>query len=125
MIGIRRFSSCNILQSMIGRRLIKYSNEVNVDYTPASKITGVSLVGVKGPLGELKLELPGFVQLNFSPKNETDSKCSCQICVIDSSNAKQRSMWGTARALLNNMIIGVHEGYTVPLRFEGVGYRVI
>ena len=32
-------------------------------------------------------------------------------------------MWGTTRALFANMITGVTEGFTVSLRFVGVGYR--
>jgi large subunit ribosomal protein L6 len=32
-------------------------------------------------------------------------------------------MWGTTAALLKNMVQGVAEGFTVPLRLNGVGYR--
>ena len=73
----------------------------------------------------MDLELPGFVNLQIIPPTESDAKHTCQISVADPKSAKQRAMWGTSRALISNMIIGVHEGYTVPLRFEGVGYRVI
>lgn len=36
---------------------------------------------------------------------------------------RARVMWGTTRALLNNMVKGVHEGFTVNLEINGVGYR--
>jgi large subunit ribosomal protein L6 len=36
---------------------------------------------------------------------------------------KQRSMWGLTRTLINNAIIGITEGFTVPLYLVGVGYR--
>jgi large subunit ribosomal protein L6 len=34
-----------------------------------------------------------------------------------------RAMWGTTRALINNMITGVSQGFTVGLEINGVGYR--
>jgi large subunit ribosomal protein L6 len=36
---------------------------------------------------------------------------------------RNRSLHGTTRALLNNMVIGVTEGYTKTLEIKGVGYR--
>ena len=36
---------------------------------------------------------------------------------------KARSMWGTTRALVNNIVTGVSEGFTVELEINGVGYR--
>ena len=32
-------------------------------------------------------------------------------------------LWGTSRALIRNLVQGAHEGYTVNLEIEGVGYR--
>ena len=34
-----------------------------------------------------------------------------------------RTMWGTCRSLVNNLIVGVAEGFTVNLEINGVGYR--
>jgi large subunit ribosomal protein L6 len=45
------------------------------------------------------------------------------VSIADPTDKKQRAMWGTTRALLNNSILGVTEGFTVPVRFVGVGYR--
>jgi large subunit ribosomal protein L6 len=36
---------------------------------------------------------------------------------------RSRMMWGTTRALLNNMVKGVSEGFTINLEINGVGYR--
>ena len=38
-------------------------------------------------------------------------------------NPLAKSMWGTARTLLNNMIVGVSQGFTRSLEFNGVGYK--
>ena len=43
---------------------------------------------------------------------------------VDNPEVKQqRSMWGTTRTLINNAIIGMTEGFSVPLYLVGVGYR--
>ena len=36
---------------------------------------------------------------------------------------KARAMWGTTRALVNNLVTGVSKGFTVKLEINGVGYR--
>jgi large subunit ribosomal protein L6 len=36
---------------------------------------------------------------------------------------KARMMWGTTRALINNVVKGVHDGFTINLEINGVGYR--
>lgn len=40
------------------------------------------------------------------------------------TNAQARTMWGTDRSVLNNMIKGMTEGFTKTLDINGVGYRV-
>jgi large subunit ribosomal protein L6 len=41
----------------------------------------------------------------------------------NSQSQRARAMWGTTRALVNNMIAGVSQGFTVALEISGVGYR--
>jgi large subunit ribosomal protein L6 len=44
--------------------------------------------------------------------------------IAPNSDAKQsRAMWGTTRALVNNMVTGVSTGFSVNLEITGVGYR--
>jgi len=40
-----------------------------------------------------------------------------------SDSKRARTQWGTARALVNNMVAGVSKGFTKNLEIEGVGYR--
>lgn len=94
--------------SRIGRMPIPVPTDVQVD------ITG-SHVYVKGPKGQL--------ERTFSPLigivREGD-----QIIVTRNSNAPaQRSLHGTTRAVLANMIHGVSTGFEVLLEVDGVGYR--
>ena len=41
----------------------------------------------------------------------------------NSQSQRARAMWGTTRALVNNMVAGVSQGFTVNLEISGVGYR--
>ena len=72
-------------------------------------------ITAKGKLGELKLDLSDEVDAAIA-----DNK----ITVTPRSETKQsRTMWGTTRALLNNMVHGVATGFTRRLEINGVGYR--
>ncbi len=70
---------------------------------------------VKGKLGELKLNIHPIVSVSVKDK---------EITVTPKGESKfARSMWGTTRALINNMVIGVSNGFTKRLTLVGVGYR--
>lgn len=90
------------------------SNPVEVPSGVETKIEDRRIT-VKGKLGSLSFELSDLVvtvfdngQLKVSPAN--DSKAA-------------RSMWGTTRACLQNMVTGVSEGFIKNLDINGVGYR--
>lgn len=72
---------------------------------------------VKGPKGELKLDIIKQVKLDISPEE-------IKVSVKDAEDKKERAFWGLFRVLINNMIIGVNEGFTKRLEFKGVGYKV-
>ncbi|MBN1217685.1 MAG: 50S ribosomal protein L6 [Anaerolineae bacterium] len=72
-------------------------------------------VVVKGPKGELSRDFPPEIEL----KQEDG-----QVLVSRSSNQRtHRAKHGLVRALLNNMVVGVSEGFKRDLFIEGVGYR--
>ena len=73
------------------------------------------LVSAKGKLGELAVELPSDVEVTQDGGN---------IVVKPRSTSKRARMsWGTSRALVNNLVMGVTEGFTKTLEITGVGYR--
>lgn len=74
------------------------------------------LVTVKGPKGTLEQQLHDFV----SVQQEENS-----ILVKPVNDAEQAhwAMAGTFRALVNNMVVGVSEGFQKKLQLIGVGYR--
>ena len=86
---------------------------------PAGVTVGVSgrMVTVKGAKGELGYALPKSIAVSV----EGDS-----VCVSRTDDSKDGiAMFGTVRSLVNNMIIGVSEGYKKALQIEGVGYKAV
>ena len=70
---------------------------------------------VKGKNGELSAELHSDVELSVADNVATLKPAR------DTRQAK--ALWGTMRANLNNMVVGVTEGFTRKLEINGVGYR--
>ena len=70
---------------------------------------------VKGPKGTLERVLP----------SEMDIKMEGSEIVVSRPNdlKKMKSLHGLTRTLINNMVIGVTEGYEKKLEVNGVGYR--
>ena len=74
-----------------------------------------NLVTVKGPKGELKQQ----VDKNITVKVEEG-----QVNLSRTTEEKDhKSKHGLYRSLLNNMVVGVSEGYTIQQELVGVGYR--
>ena len=95
--------------SRIGRRPIAIPAGVTVDIAENNKVT------VKGPKGTLERVLPA----------EMDIKVEGSEIVVTRPNdlKKMKSLHGLTRTLINNLVIGVNEGYEKNLEVNGVGYR--
>ena len=75
-----------------------------------------STLNVKGMNGTLSMEISSEVSL--SVENE-------KVNVTPVRKSKDSlMMWGTTQRLVNNLIQGVHKGFTKKLEITGVGYRV-
>jgi len=95
--------------SRIGRMPIDIPAGVTVNIAENNKVT------VKGPKGELARELPTEMEI----KQEGDT-----IVVARPNDLKKmKSLHGLTRSLLNNMVVGVTQGYEKKLEVNGVGYR--
>ncbi len=95
--------------SRIGRMPIAIPAGVTVDIAENNKVT------VKGPKGTLERVLPEEMEI----KSEDG-----QIVVTRPNDLKKmKSLHGLTRTLINNMIIGVTDGYEKVLEVNGVGYR--
>jgi len=73
------------------------------------------MVSAKGSNGQLAMPLPPMVELSIGDDEAVVKP------LLD--NNKSRALWGTARALVSNMVTGVSEGFTKNLTIHGVGYR--
>ncbi len=95
--------------SRIGRKPIELPAGVEV------KVDENNAVTVKGPKGELTEQISKLLKIEIK-----DGK----VTVSRSSDAKAyKEQHGLARSLINNMVIGVTDGYEKKLELVGVGYR--
>ena len=95
--------------SRIGRMPIAIPAGVTVAIAENNKVT------VKGPKGTLERVLPAEMQI----------KAEGSEVVVTRPNdlKKMRSLHGLTRTLINNMVVGVTDGYQKILEINGVGYR--
>jgi large subunit ribosomal protein L6 len=94
--------------SRIGKNPITIPSGVEV------KVDG-TVITVKGPKGTLSQEIESSVELNITDGVITLSR--------ESDAPAHRAKHGLYRALINNMIVGVSEGYKKEMEVVGVGYR--
>lgn len=95
--------------SRIGRLPIAIPSGVTVTVTPENVVT------VKGPKGELTKAMAKDIKIAIEDNS---------VVVTRPSDVKEhRALHGLTRALINNMIIGVTNGFAKTLQLVGVGYR--
>lgn len=94
--------------SRIGKEPISVPSDVQVS------IEGRS-VEVTGPKGSLDLDLPG--EINVRQEDDT------VLVERPNDDRKNKALHGLTRSLINNMVIGVSEGFKKELEIVGVGYR--
>ena len=99
--------------SRIGKLPIVIPSGVTVDYKDG-------VVSVKGPKGELSQKVDSSIIVKIE-----DGRMTFEIDEKSPVNVKQKQAFhGLYRALVNNMVVGVSEGYKKELELVGVGYRV-
>ena len=70
---------------------------------------------MKGPKGTLERDIPGAITVRQDGE---------ELLVERPDDERQnRALHGLVRSLVNNMVVGVHEGFTKELEIIGVGYR--
>ncbi len=73
-------------------------------------------VTVKGAKGELKLTVNKSVLVDIKDQTIT-------VSVKNPEVKRERALWGLYRSLVNNLVVGVTEGFEKKLEINGVGYR--
>jgi large subunit ribosomal protein L6 len=95
--------------SRIGKLPIVLPDKVTVTIQPDNTIV------VKGPLGELSQKVDADINVKIENNQILVSRPTDQ--------RRHRSLHGLYRALLNNMVTGVSQGFTIRQELVGVGYR--
>ncbi len=80
------------------------------------KIDAGNHIIVKGPKGTLELDAAPAMKIEMADGVIT-------VC-RPNDEAENRALHGLTRSLINNMVVGVTEGFTKTLEVNGVGYRV-
>ncbi|HEV2128617.1 MAG TPA: 50S ribosomal protein L6 [Thermomicrobiales bacterium] len=95
--------------SRIGIKPITVPSGVTVTIGDNNNVT------VEGPKGELSS--------SFSPRMKISQEDGALTVSRPNDARENRALHGLTRSLLNNMVVGVTEGYTKVLEIQGVGYR--
>ena len=94
--------------SKIGKQQINIPDKVTVGLEK-------NYLKAKGPKGELGMHI--FDSINVELNDKYISVSPKEI------SKKTKSLWGLSRSLINNMVIGVNDGFTKKLEINGVGYK--
>ena len=95
--------------SRIGKKPVTLPAGVEV------KVSDANLVTVKGPKGELQEQISKKVKIEIAD--------GVLNVTVEGNDKESNSQHGLARTLINNMVVGVTEGFTRKLQMVGVGYR--
>ena len=95
--------------SRIGKKLIIIPSQVKVAHQGNCEVT------VEGPKGKLAHRLPPGIAVEIK---------GAELLVKCSGNSKEdNALHGTTRAVINNMVRGVSEGFSRELEIQGVGFK--
>ena len=106
---------------LVAKYFVRYFNMSRVAKNPIEIIEGVTValndgsIKVTGKIGEMDFDIPKTVSLEINENIITVK--------YDEGNQQSTALAGTTRALVNNMIIGVSQGFEKKLELKGVGYR--
>jgi len=94
--------------SRIGKKPISLPEKVSVEFAEG-------VIKVKGPKGELTQELDSDFELKIEE--------SQVLLVRPTEQKRHKALHGLYRSLINNMVVGVSEGYKKQLELVGVGFK--
>jgi large subunit ribosomal protein L6 len=95
--------------SRIGNKAVEIPDKVKVN------VSNDGAVAVEGPKGKLQWTLPREIKASVK-----DNRVSL---VRDAETRSVKALHGLSRSLVNNMVLGVSEGFSKSLEIEGVGFK--
>jgi len=100
--------------SRIGKQTVTVPAGVKVNLDPKARV-----INIDGPKGKLSFSYKPVVTVNW---NQGENAIKCTIDPSQMENKEARALWGTTRAQIQCMIIGVTQGYSKKLEVVGVGW---
>jgi large subunit ribosomal protein L6 len=100
--------------SRIGKKTITVPSGVKINLDPKTRV-----INIDGPKGKLSFNYRPEVKVVW---NQGENSILCSIDPKDEENKTARALWGTTRAQIQCMIVGVTQGYTKKLEVNGVGW---
>lgn len=101
--------------SRIGKKIITLPSKVQLTIEATPEVGQV--VKVKGPKGNLEVQLPKGIAAELTGQE--------LVFVLKADESKEnKALWGLSRALVNNAVVGVVDGFTKTLEINGVGFKV-
>ncbi len=94
--------------SRIGKKPIEIPEKVTVELKDGAVV-------VRGPKGEISETVHTDVNVDIQEKEIV-------VSIGNEASKRQKALWGTFASLIQNLIIGVTEGYEKKLEINGVGY---
>ena len=94
--------------SRVGSKTIEVPDKVKVAITD-------NHVSVEGPKGKLEMDMPSRTTVSQDENVLSVAR--------DGDDREAKAMHGLGRSLLNNMVVGVSEGYVKKLEISGVGFK--
>lgn len=94
--------------SRIGKKAINIPDNIEVNIEKLK-------ISIQGPRGQLSHFIPDFIILKYST--------NILQLQIKSKEKKLQALYGLYRSIINNMVIGVSQGFEKKLIINGVGYR--
>lgn len=101
--------------SRIGKQLITVPKAVKVNLDPKTRT-----VNVEGPKGKLSFTWRPEVTVVW---NQAENSIKCSVDESRLAEKLVRALWGTTRARIQTMIVGVVQGYSKKLEVVGVGWN--
>jgi large subunit ribosomal protein L6 len=101
--------------SRIGKTPIAIPSGVKVDVKSNDRCIGIS-----GPKGDLKYTWHDYIDVQW---NEDSKTVTCNVLEGRVGDRGARAQWGTTRSRIQNMVVGVTQGYTKVLNIVGVGWN--
>lgn len=96
--------------SRIGKKIIDLPDHV-------TSTIKESIILIKGPKGELSYELSSSITIEHERNTNT-------LKLLKANKSRESQMlYGLSRTIINNMVLGVSEGFSKKLEIRGVGYR--